>query len=71
MGKSIRVTVTYVYEYIPDLGDLAYQAQLVTSVEDAMALDQRETQAGLFSIAEFIEEPPKVTALWEVIEDGT
>lgn len=71
MGRAIRVTVTSVYQYIPNLDDLEYQAQLVTSIEDAMALDQREIQAGLFSVEEFIEEPPKVTALWEIVEDGT
>lgn len=71
MGKMVRVTVTTIYEYTPDLNDSEYRANGVNSVVDAMAFDRIDYERKLIDIYELCEKEPEVTATWEIVENPT
>lgn len=66
---SIRVVVTSVYEYDPDLDDNEYKAAGVYSVADALVLDEKDWKAGKVTLDELCYGPPKVTAEWSLVDD--
>lgn len=71
MGKAIRVTVTSIYQYKPNLNEEEYKVNSVYSLEDALSFDHKDWEKGGILLEEMIDEPPRVTALWEIVEDPT
>lgn len=71
MAKTIRVTVTQVYTYTPDLDSAAYAEEGITTLEEAFALDRRDWESNKISMTELAYDGPRETALWEIVEDGT
>lgn len=71
MSQAIRVTVTSVYEYTPDLEDNEYLAKHVCSVEDALELDRTDYGRKFLTLDELCYNEPKVTTVWEIVEDPT
>lgn len=71
MAKVIRVTVTSVYEYTPDLNQEEYKVNGVHSTEDAMSFDQQDWKKGGILLEELTDKAHRVTALWEIVEDSS
>lgn len=69
MAKAIRVTVTKVYQYIPDPTEDTYQSEGADTVEKMMVLDQRDYRASKFTLDEVVYTEPDEQALWEIVED--
>jgi len=71
MAKAIRVTVTSVYEYMPNLEENEYLDKGITTIAEALELDRRDCAAGKISADELSFNLPKTTAVWEIVEDPT
>lgn len=71
MSQAIRVTVTSVYEYTPNLEDNEYLEKQVSSVEDALELDRTDYGRKFLTLDELCYNEPKVTTVWEIVEDPT
>ena len=69
MAKAIRVVVTSVYTYTPDLNDENYKAECCTTAEEAMELDRKDVESGEWSLDEFSERDPIVTYNWSIIDE--
>lgn len=70
MSELIRITVTSVYEYAPNLHENEYLEQGVTTLAEALHLDQKDYERGKISPDELGYNLPKVTAVWEIVEDS-
>ncbi len=71
MGRCIRIIVTSVYEYTPNLNENEYLERGITSLEEALALDERDYKKGKISPDELGFNLPEVTSVWEIVEDMT
>lgn len=71
MGKVIRVTVTTVYEYTPDLNEAEYAGNGVTTIEQALELDKRDYDRQKVQMEDLSYNLPTTASLWEIVEDQT
>lgn len=69
MSQKIRVVIERTYVYTPALSDLEYSASGVTSIEQALAYDQKEYEAGELDLEELLIEEVVETATWSIIDE--
>lgn len=69
MGKKIRVVETRIFEYIPDIQDLSYADQDCRTVEEAMAIDERDVKKREIDLLE-LDEQPIIERAWFIVNDN-
>jgi hypothetical protein len=69
--NSVRVTLTQVWEYKPNLDGDFYVQEGVKTVEEAMTLDQQEFLDGKVSLSELADQPTFSSSTWELFDDRT
>jgi hypothetical protein len=66
--KKIRVKVTKVFEYTPDLNEDFYLSEGIKSIEAAMEVDMRDCRDNKMDL-EDLDEQPYTSYHWEVIDE--
>lgn len=69
MAQVIQIVTTRTYTYEPALDDFEYQENGVTSIEDALALDQKDYENGKLSLEELSYRTSKEVAVWSIVDE--
>lgn len=69
MAPAIRVVVTQVYTYRPDLTETVYRENAVFDIADALKYDQNDVDNGAISVDELAVDDPITTYTWSVVDD--
>lgn len=69
MAQAIRVVVSHVYTYVPDLTDETYVQEGITTIDAALAADKADVESGDFSVDEISAKDPTTTYVWSIIDE--
>jgi len=71
LEKRIKIVETKTYSYLPDLNEDWYQENGVTSIEDALKVDQKDYENGAISLDELGAGLSETTQTsWTIVEEG-
>lgn len=67
MNELIRITRTSIYEYAPNFDDEFYKEHNVTTLEQAILIDQNGVKDGEVGLEELSTSDPTITDIWEIV----